>query len=540
MSRRLLVFAIVCAFVAGCRGASGPSAIPQGPAGLLQPRATNVRPNYNVNELPEPPVVKAVNGVAKFQIISNINPATGLPSFQYEGMHGVAPTIDVKPGQTFEIDLINELPASGGGLASDMNLHFHGLGSSPKKPGDDVLGMLAKPGQQLHYVVHIPLNQEPGLYWYHPHVHGETSFQVGEGGMSGAIVVEGIEKHLPALGKMKQRLIIVRATGVGINAPPDDSAARPGQASSSDDDMGGMAMPAATARPLNSNSQPCVFNDHLTVTLNGAYEPDITIAPGEKQFFRLINATGHKTLRLNVEGETMQLVAIDGFPLDTYPGTPPTKTVSELVIPPAARAEFIVTGPKAGHGRFRTLCYNTGPDGDPDVQVFLAHLVAPKRPEGGYFSSAPITVGSPLPENVYTTKLPPPAQKRVVIFSEDQKPHFFINGKSFSIKSPPMFVVHVGTVEEWRIVNVSQEIHDFHIHQLHFLVQRINGVKVGHPFWADSVVVPHRYRVGNRDVPGTLDLLMDFRSPLIKGEFLFHCHILDHEDEGMMAKIEAI
>ncbi len=80
--------------------------------------------------------------------------------------------------------------------------------------------MLSKPGQQLHYVVHIPLNQEPGLYWYHPHVHGETSFQVGEGGMSGAIVVEGIEKHLPALQKMKQRLIIVRATGIGINAPP--------------------------------------------------------------------------------------------------------------------------------------------------------------------------------------------------------------------------------------------------------------------------------------------------------------------------------
>ena len=103
-----------------------------------------------------------------------------------------------------------------------------------------------------------------------------------------------------------------------------------------------------------------------------------------------------------------------------------------------------------------------------------------------------------------------------------------------------MFVVHAGTVEEWHIVNVTQEIHDFHIHQLHFLVQKINGVQVTHPYWADSVVIPHRYTVGIQSVPGTIDLLMDFRSYVIRGEFVFHCHILDHEDEGMMAKIEVI
>jgi suppressor of ftsI len=524
--RRLLIFAIVCACVAGCRGASGPNPIPQGAVGLAQPPA--VSPDSDVNELPEPPVVKAINGVAKVQLIANINPATGLPSFQYEGVHGVAPTIEIKPGESFDVDLINDLPASGG-LVSDMNLHFHGLGSSPKPPGDDVLTMLAKPGQELHYVVHVPINQEPGLYWYHPHVHKETSYQVGEGGMSGAIVIDGIEKHLPALQKMKQRLIIVRATGIGINARQDDG-------------MDGMdAMPAGTARPLNSNTHPCVFNDQLTVTLNGAYEPDITIAPGEKQFFRVINATGHKTLRLNVENEKMQLVAIDGFALDTYPGTPATESKTELIIPPAARAEFIVTGPRRGHTRFRTLCYNTGPNGDPDVQVFLAHIVAPKRrTPGGYFSSEPLAVGEPLPRNVYTTQLPPPAAKRTAIFSENQKPQFFINGEMFSMRSKPMFVVHTGTTEAWHIVNVTQEIHDFHIHQIHFLVEKINGVKVDHPFWADSEIIPHSYKVGNRSVPGTLDLLMDFRSSLIKGEFLFHCHILDHEDEGMMAKIEAI
>jgi suppressor of ftsI len=76
--------------------------------------------------------------------------------------------------------------------------------------------------------------------------------------------------------------------------------------------------------------------------------------------------------------------------------------------------------------------------------------------------------------------------------------------------------------------------------QLHFFVESINGVKVAHPHWADSVIVPHQTTVGRENVPGVLMLIMDFRNPVIRGEFVFHCHILDHEDKGMMAKIQAI
>jgi suppressor of ftsI len=533
---RPLYLVIALAWFAACsgRGSIPTNPIPQ----AVLPGSAPSAPNRN--ELPEPPVVKAVNGVARVALIVNDNKATGQPEFEFDGMANVAPTIDVKPGETFVMDVKDDLskvippnvkPARGQALEEDINIHFHGLGSSPKKPGDDVLTVLAEPGQRLHYVVHVPANQEPGLYWYHPHVHTQTSFQVGASGMSGAIVIEGIEKHLPGLGKMKQRLIVVRATGKGGEDPTDDDAAGEG--------MG--AMPTGTARPMNSNTSPCTTQDGLTVTLNDVSAPDITIAPGEKQFFRVVNATGHKTLKLAVDGEKLQLVAIDGFALDTYRGTPPTESEPYLIVPPAARVEFIVAGPRNGHAHFRTLCYNTGPNGDPDPPWLLARLVAPKgKASGGDFSSQPLTVGSPLPQNVYTTQLPPPAAKRTAIFSENQKPQFFINGQRFSMKSPPMFVVHVGTVEEWHIVNVTQEIHDFHIHQIHFVVEKINGVKVAHPFWADSVIIPHRYAEGNRDVPGTLDLLMDFRDPIIKGEFLFHCHILDHEDQGMMAKIEAI
>lgn len=516
-TRSLLYLVVTLAWLAACggRGTLPGNPVPQAIAPMT------VHSDSDPNELPEPPVVKAVNGVAKVRLIVNDNKATGQPEFEFEGMANVAPTIDVKPGETFEIEVKNNLSpvippnverANSNSQQNDINIHFHGLGSSPKAPGDDVLTTLAKPGEKLHYVVHVPANQEPGLYWYHPHVHRETSFQVGASGMSGAIIVEGIEKHLPALGKMKQRLIIVRATGKGGELRTEDDP--------EDDAMG--PMPMATARPLNSNTSPCTTRDGLQVSLNGVSVPDITIAPGEKQFFRVLNATGHKTLKLQVEGEKLQLVAIDGFALDSYPGTPPTETEPYLIVPPAARAEFVVTGPKSGRARFRTLCYNTGPNGDPDPPWLLAHLVAPKnRASGGYFSSEPLRVGAPLPQNVYTTKLPPPAMKRTAIFSENQKPQFFINGKRFSMRAAPMFVVHVGTTELWHIVNVTQEIHDFHIHQVHFVVERIDGVKVAHPFWADSFVIPHRYAAGGRDVPGTLDLLMDFRDPVIKGEFLF-------------------
>ncbi len=511
MAFRAIVIAGLVALLGGCGGRGG------GPANAVPPALPVAAPlGADGDELPVPPVVKAVGGVAQLTLVVNENKATGQPEFEYDRMRNVAPTIDVKPGDTIAIELRNHLPTvpppNGLGDREYVNLHFHGLTVSPNKPADDVLTMLAAPGKSLRYTVRIPANQEPGLYWYHPHVHGQTSFQVGASGMSGAIVVDGLERHLPGLAKMKQRLIVVRATGL---------------------DDGGVV------GPDRSNTAPCATKDGLTVTLNGAVRPVITIAPGEKQFFRLVNATGHKTLRLAVDGEKIEVVAIDGFALDTYPGTPPTRMESSVIVPPAGRAEFVVTGPPAAGARLRTLCYDTGPNGDPDPHVLLARLEAPKGGARGDFSDRPLAVGSPLPANAYSSSLPPPAAKRLVVFSENAKPRFFINGRSYSMNAPPMFVVRTGTVEEWRVVNVTHEVHDFHIHQVHFVVESVDGVKVLHPHWSDSFLIPHR-SAGRNGVPGSVVMLLDFRDPVIRGEFLFHCHILDHEDLGMMAKIQAI
>ncbi|HEY5426688.1 MAG TPA: multicopper oxidase family protein [Candidatus Tumulicola sp.] len=504
MIQRLFALTIVTVWLAAC-GGPGPSngVMPQSPAD------TSMSPSKVNPPFPEPPDVLPVHHVATVSLTAKVNPANELPAFVYNGQTGVAPTIRVKPGDTIVIDVLNSLP--GPGRLGDLNLHFHGLGVSPNPPADDVITTLALPGGSLHYVVPIPKNQEPGLYWYHPHVFPNTNFQVGDSGMSGAIVVEGLERHLPGLAKMKERLMMVRDIGTG------DSDSR-------------------RALPHGISNVPCGPDPGLTVTVNGAVRPVIPIAPGEQQFFRVVNATGHKNLKLAVDGGTLQIVAIDGFALDSYPGTGPTETVPSVVVPPAARAEFVVTGPAGTGAKFRTLCYNSGPGGDPDPQAVLAVLQAPQSgPDRRAVGSHRLRAGAPLPNNAYSFPLPAPVGQRTVTLSEDDK-RMYINGKSFKMMDPPMFVVNVGTTEKWQIVNVTQEVHDFHIHQTHFVVKEIDGVKVAHPYWADSVVVPHE----KNGTPGTVTLLMDFRDPVIRGTFMFHCHILDHEDSGMMAKIQAI
>ncbi|PYK46771.1 MAG: hypothetical protein DME46_01075, partial [Verrucomicrobia bacterium] len=115
----------------------------------------------------------------------------------------------------------------------------------------------------------------------------------------------------------------------------------------------------------------------------------------------------------------------------------------------------------------------------------------------------------------------------VVTFTED-KQGFYINGKKFEMNSGPMLTVDVGSLHRWRVVNSTKEVHPFHIHQVHFLAYAMNGNPVKDPAWLDTVNVPYG---------GTVDLVMDFTDPIIRGMSLFHCHLLKHEDKGMMAKI---
>jgi FtsP/CotA-like multicopper oxidase with cupredoxin domain len=105
----------------------------------------------------------------------------------------------------------------------------------------------------------------------------------------------------------------------------------------------------------------------------------------------------------------------------------------------------------------------------------------------------------------------------------------------FHMDDPPAIVTNTGSVEDWTVENRAGEAHAFHIHQIHFLVMAINGVPVQNPDLQDTITIPNWS--GSGPYP-SVTLRMDFRDPNIAGTFVYHCHILDHEDGGMMSKIQ--
>src|SRR4029077_11975860 len=142
------------------------------------------------------------------------NPVSGKSEFRYQG-NNIPPVIRVLPGSVLNVNYKNDLAAQstedcvGHPCMQMTNLHFHGLHVSPNAPQDDALDMIASPGQTLHYSVQVPPKQPPGLYWYRTHPHGESYVQDLDG-MSGAIVVEGIERYVPEVLKLRERTLVLR------------------------------------------------------------------------------------------------------------------------------------------------------------------------------------------------------------------------------------------------------------------------------------------------------------------------------------------
>jgi suppressor of ftsI len=466
--------------------------------------------------LPEPPQVRASHHVVSLTLHA-VN-ENGRDAFAFDGA-SVAPVIRASPGDVLKITYINDLPSESSETCAVnpcmnmTNLHFHGLAVSPDAPQDDVLGMMAMPGQVLHYSVKIPRDHPPGLFWYHTHPHGESHRQVLDG-MSGAIVVEGMGRYVSELGRLRERVIVVR--GRSIEHDPNAAELRHE-----------VEVPAKGCGG-EAEAVEEVF------TVNGVLRPRIEIALKERQFWRIVNASPDRYLDVQLDGQTFEIVALDGMPLAYHEPKAPTRTSDHLLLAPAGRLEAIVTGPPSGsHRVLRTLCVDTGPDGDPNPEMVLADLVQLGSDQSG---------SNPRPNQIRATDNRPPLYKPLDVqklkkiapdftvtftFTED-KNGFYINGRKFAADASPMTSARVGTYQHWRIVNETAELHPFHIHQVHFLPYAENGVPLSHPAWLDTVNVPYR---------GSVDVILDFTDPVIKGMSVFHCHLLNHEDKGMMAKI---
>jgi FtsP/CotA-like multicopper oxidase with cupredoxin domain len=452
-----------------------------------------------------------------------------------------APTLRLNPGDRLNLKVVNRIQnndamkmSMSGGLGrtcgdggaetlDSTNVHFHGLNIPPICHQDDVINTLIQPGSAgFQYSIQIPRTEPPGLYWYHPHVHGFTEFQVN-GGAAGAIVVEGMEKYRPEVKGLTERILVIRQQYLvpWIPGPYQltlNYVTTPPQSGDGDE-----AKPRADFSPVPPPP------------------PTIQMQAGQKEFWRVANASLQDFLQLQVienkQPTPLEMIALDGYPLAQ------TRSETTILIPPAGRAEFIVKAPDAGvSASLFTQTYSTGPTGNPDVALTLANIQAvsgsgaaaqPQKATG----SAPTLMFSDLGRHE-------PTAQRKLYFSEEfggtngpiqfyitvdgQKP------KVFEPDEKPVITTRVGAVEDWTIENRALETHAFHIHQIHFKVLEVDGKPAADNDLRDTIEIPYWTGTGPYH---SVKVRMDFRDPTIAGTFLFHCHILLHEDLGMMHKI---
>jgi suppressor of ftsI len=462
-------------------------------------------------------VADAPDVEAPFTLTAGYDADAGHNAFFFAGK-SVPPTIRVVPGREIKLQYVNNLPVHSteecalGPCADHSNLHFHGLHVSPDSPQDDVLTMMSTPGQRLKYRVEIPPDAAPGLYWYHTHPHGESARQDLDG-MSGAIVIDGIDRYYPELRGMRERVLVLRDQTI---------------------EHASNEVRSHILQQVGVPSSPCGSTPEQRTervfTVNGEVRPEIPINPGKRQFWRVVNASPDRYADLQVDGQQMEIVALDGIPLSYHDRSRHTRTVDHILLAPAGRVEAIVTSPALRtRSTLSTRCVDTGRDGDFNPAMVIADVVADAHAD----SSARrirTTPGAPMFREFSRDQLKK-VEARVpdftVAFTED-KNGFYINSKKFSMDAAPMLTVRVGSLQHWRVVNDSHELHPFHIHQVHFLAYAVNGVSLDTPEWLDTVNVPYG---------GTADVVMDFTDPIIRGMSVFHCHLLSHEDKGMMAKV---
>jgi FtsP/CotA-like multicopper oxidase with cupredoxin domain len=445
----------------------------------------------------------------------------------YKSSTGIveAPTLRVNQGDTLQLDVEDRIGGDDAGMKMSLppgkacgdtgqmtlqstNVHFHGMNVSPNCHQDDVLTTLIQPGSPgFEFKIPIPTDEPPGLYWYHPHIHGFTEFQVN-GGAAGALIVEGMDKVRPEVKGLTERVFTIRQQYLVPWIPG-----------------------------------PYQLSINFQVSAFPMPQPKIQMKPGEKQFWRVLNATLQDFLPLqfvaNGVAQKMELIALDGYPL----AKPRIETT--ILVPPAGRAEFIVQAPAAGSvAEFETLNYSTGPTGNADLPQTIAAIHLTTDAHDGY-------VAKPTAKPIQMQDLKfadvakqIPTTERKIYFSEEfggtNGPiQFYITVEGqkqrvFEGNEKPVITTKVGAVEDWTIENRALETHAFHIHQIHFLVLEVDGKPVTNDY-RDTIEIP--FWEGPGHPYHKVKVRMDFRDPTIAGTFVFHCHILLHEDLGMMHKI---
>jgi FtsP/CotA-like multicopper oxidase with cupredoxin domain len=474
----------------------------------------------------------------------------------------------------------------------DTNLHLHGF-EGPASEENVFLSTLSTPMHACEYDVAIPHTQPPGTYVYHPHLHGSSELQVA-GGLEGAWIVE---PDAPQLPRSAEHVIMLRYRipfAFDNNFAPDETALFMGAVGYE------ASRPAGTPAPFDPFSPPpwpvtypmqaggvaldpsgCNgLGSEVKLALNGSNTPaSLQVPAGQPQLLRIVNGTSDSATRLQLRDsdgriQPIRVVALDGVPVSGDLAHPLSSYIAmnDLMLTSMSRADVLLTADGGTSYMLSSEHYCEGKEAFFQMHHDLLQISA--TPGGAAQSvtlnSAPAAIAqTPAAKLVaYARANPSLVKRRALTFTEYAFPKngkvpvhqgFYITettnpdfhehpfwpayASGGTAPSNADVVVKKGTVEEWYLINAAMESHAFHIHQMTFVQEKSWA---GVPVTTDTVFVPIGKLLPNKHdpnyplvQPSITKILLDFRH-VPRGTFVFHCHMLFHEDRGMMAIIRVV
>jgi FtsP/CotA-like multicopper oxidase with cupredoxin domain len=432
----------------------------------------------------------------------------------YEGSL-MPPVLKLEPGDELRVHLVNAMDTmrfDSAGRGGQTNLHFHGFAVSPMQPADDVLHTHVPVGGSYDYRIQLPTDHAQGLFWYHPHSHPGSYEQV-KAGLSGAISIGDPRRSFPQFAHAPEIFLLLKFF------QPNDST-------------------------------------ELS-TVNGVPQVELPrMRVGQAQFWRIANIAAERYYRLRLVGPAgdsvpFQVLARDG----NVVAFGDSVMIDQALLGAGQRAEIIVRGWRTGYYTLVATDFvrqvhepdTLNPRLVDGAAVLARVFVEPARAGAGPLAAAQERGGDPA-EGRIIQELIAARPDSVVRDSVE----FEIDRSGPNVQYPIDHVTYdAGTVTKrfvmgqtyvWRIKNSSQSWHTFHLHQTDFLVDSIGGQAMPHDYRLDTVSVPpcQDYGGGTTCVPGhegVSVIRFQYDRPDTMGEFVFHCHMLFHQDNGMMANV---
>lgn len=411
---------------------------------------------------------------AKLQLVPGVTTEVLAYNGQVPG-----PTLELREGDHVVIHFHNRLSES-------TTIHWHGLHIPAAVDGSPMHPV--KPGGSFDYVFDL-LPGSAGTYWYHPHPDHRTGYQVAKG-LVGAIIIRAADDPLASIPEKLLLLTDNRFTPTGeVDLPPEGT-------------------PQEDVDEENGREGNVFF-------VNGQIMPTLSIRRGEVQRWRIVNASAARVYRLALEGHEFLQVGTDGGLFD-YP-----VPVHELVLANGERAELLVraTGAPGSRAVLRTLPYDRYVP-----QTRPANWNVPRDLLTLQYSDESARAPAEIPARLRTVPALDTTQvtaRRFIVLSQG-----LINGKMMDMRRVDERG-RLGATEIWQIENVVGMDHPFHLHGFQFQLLDRDGVPEPFRVWKDVVNVRKHE---------TVRLIVRFDD--YAGKWMYHCHILDHEDHGMMGILE--